>query len=145
MRKTVRTETDRSTDMKCLIVEDDPYTSYILSENFQTLQYDATFARSLAEATKLLRTTKFDVIVLDQFLPDGPSSILSILAASTQPNCRVILLAVPTAYPKGEYTTLCPGVDWILRTPVALPELNALLDYAARDRTHHPTAAYATF
>lgn len=129
--------------MKCLIVEDDPYLSFLLSENFAKLDCEAQFSQSIADATRLLQTQKFDVIILDQYLPDGTSNDLSILAATSQPNCRVILLRGAYADPKSEHATIAPGVDWVLSKPVSMPDLNALIDYAALDRAWHPTAAFA--
>ena len=129
--------------MKCLIVEDDPFLSFVLAENFSLLNYSFRSARSVVEATELLRKDKFDLIVLDHYLPDGMSGDISFLAASTQPNCRIILLTGAYAYPRGEHTLMAPGVDWVLRKPVKMDELNALLDYADRDRVCHPTAATA--
>lgn len=130
--------------MKCLIVEDDPYLGFLLYDNFSKLDCDAHFARSIAEATRILQTQKFDVIVLDHFLPDGTSNDLSVLAATTQPNCRIILLSGAQVHPKGDYATLAPGVDWVLRKPVDISDLNALVDYAAQDRAWYPTMSYAS-
>lgn len=129
--------------MKCLIVEDDPFLNFVLAENFTQLNHPFCLARSVAEATDMLRKAKFDLIVLDHYLPDGMSGDVSFLAASTQPNCRIILLTGAYSFPRGEHTLMSPGVDWVLRKPLKLDELNALLDYADHDRVWHPTAAAA--
>lgn len=129
--------------MKCLIVEDDPFLSFVLAENLSLHDLPFRAARTVSEATALLRKDKFDVIILDHYLPDGMSGDVSFLAASTQPNCRIILLTGAHAYPRGEHTIMAPGVDWVLRKPLKLEELNALLDYADHDRICHPTPATA--
>jgi DNA-binding NtrC family response regulator len=129
--------------MKCLIVEDDPFMSFALEECISELGHESRTCRTLEEATQALHTEKYGVILLDHRLPDGLSSDMSTFAASTQPNCRIILLTGANIYPLGEHANEDPAIDWVLRKPVSFDDISALIDYAAMDMSAHPTKAYA--
>jgi DNA-binding response OmpR family regulator len=125
--------------MHCLIVEDDPQLAFMLSENLQDIGCETSTEYTVKDAISALRCRKFDIILLDHHLPDGTSNDIAMLAATTQPNCRIILLTGGAIYPRGEHADMAPGVDWLMRKPVSLKDLNALVTYAGMDRHWHPT------
>ncbi len=94
---------------------------------------------SIASAMHLLATQKFDLVLLDYHLPDGTSLRLSDQVACFCPNSRTILLTGSDVFPHGEHARFAPGVDWVLRKPVAMDDLRALVDYAHADAARHPT------
>jgi DNA-binding response OmpR family regulator len=129
--------------MRCLIVEDDPD----LRETFRDCLIDhglqVETACSVADGLARLRRAKYDLLLLDYFLPDGNSILLSDQASMSCPNCRIILLTGSEVFPYGENASLAPGIDWILRKPLALRDLTAMVDYAMRDAARCPTTATA--
>ncbi|MEC3861920.1 response regulator [Mesobacterium sp. TK19101] len=124
--------------MRCLVVEDDDILAGVLSDYLTGLGHDVTRAATIAAALHCLRTTKFDLLLLDYRLPDGISLPVSEYAAATCPNLRTILLTGSGVFPHGEAATIAPGIDWVLRKPVALADLGAIVDYAALDAQLHP-------
>ena len=43
----------------------------------------------------------------------------------------------------GEHARIAPGIDWVLRKAVHLQDLQAVVEYAARDAEDRPTVAQA--
>ncbi len=56
---------------KILIVDDEPFTTVLLEELLRRKPVDLKFARDCAEARKLFRENDFNLILMDQRLPDG--------------------------------------------------------------------------
>lgn len=129
--------------MKCLVVEDDPMLNEVVTEMLQDLGHVCTSCDSISSAQRALFCTKFDLIVLDYSLPDGYSTSLSDYISVFCPNSRTILLTGSDVYPNGEHAIMAPGIDWLLRKPVGIRDLEALVHYAARDAAQWPTQAYA--
>ncbi len=129
--------------MKCLIVEDDASLCFTVAEAVRLLGHQTQRAATLAQAQSLLTRHKFGLIILDYALPDGTAEDLANYAAMTQPNCRIILLTGRQVFLSGENKKLAPGIDWVLRKPVSLKDLTALIEYAAHDTHSNPTAAHA--
>lgn len=124
--------------MRCLVVEDDDILAQALSDYLAGQGHEVTQAASIAAAFHCLRTTKFDLLLLDYRLPDGISLPVAEYAAATCPNLRTILLTGSGVFPRGETATIAPGIDWVLRKPVALADLGAIIEYAALDARLHP-------
>lgn len=129
--------------MRCLIVEDDPYLAEMLCNCLEDQGLLVQTASRISDGLASLRRAKYDLILLDYHLPDGNSIALSDQASISCPNCRIILLTGSEVFPFGEYATFAPGIDWILRKPVSLPDLRAMVDYALRDAALRPTVAHA--
>ncbi len=115
----------------------------MLSDCLEDLGLNTRTASCVADGLATLRRAKFDLVLLDYNLPDGNSIALSDQAAMSCPNCRIILLTGAEVFPYGEHATLAPGIDWVLRKPVAIGDLTAMVDYAIRDAAHRPTTANA--
>jgi OmpR-family two-component system manganese-sensing response regulator len=69
VEKLVTQETDKSAPRRILCVEDDRDTCEVL--RFVMTDYDFTTVSSVAAAEELIRSQKFDIYVLDNWLPDG--------------------------------------------------------------------------
>ncbi len=61
---------------RMLIVDDDEANLIGLESRFETLGYDTTTAWDGREALKALRAEDFDVVLLDDFLPEAPSEAI---------------------------------------------------------------------
>lgn len=73
-----------------LHVEDDIDTAHVVASILQDMAH-ITHAASLAEAVRLLRETTFDLVILDQGLPDGDgSALLPLLKEAPDTPIRVV-------------------------------------------------------
>lgn len=117
--------------MNILIVEDDLQFQYTVAEALSELG-NVTCAKTLSEGLRKLRTQSFQLIILDYHLPDGNSVSLSDYAAAFCPGARIILLTGSAAFARGEVSRFAPGIDWVLRKPIAMADLLALAEYATR-------------
>lgn len=124
--------------MKCLVVEDDEALGLTLRNSLEGQGHTVHSVTSVAEGFKALRRARFDLLLLDYRLPDGDSLPLSDYAAATCPNLRIILLTGSGIFPRGEVKQIAPGIDWVLRKPVPLGDLAAIVDYAAQDAKRCP-------
>lgn len=129
--------------MKCLIVEDDPYLIGVLRDLVDEMGHDATCVTSIKAAMRQLACTKFDLVVMEYTLPDGTSEQLSDHVSMFCPNSRVIMITGKPIFLYGEHSVFAPGVDWLLRKPLPMRDLEALVDYAAVDAHQCPTQMMA--
>ena len=118
--------------MRCLLVEDDDSLAMALHDCLSSLGHDTLRARTVAEAFNILRTHKVQMLLLDYYLPDGNSLAVSDYAQATCPQVCTILLTGANVFPRGEAGHMAPGIDWVLRKPVPMRDLAALVDHAAR-------------
>lgn len=127
--------------MHCLIVEDDPTLRSFLEACLQDMGHSTVSEGTVEDALRRLRTQKFDLLLVDFSLPDGTSVPIMDYFGATQPNARAILLTGSGVYPNGEASIFVPSVDWTLRKPVELQDLQAIVDYAELDTSRRPAAA----
>jgi DNA-binding response OmpR family regulator len=69
LKQTVKLENVHSPAWRVLCVEDDHDTCDVL--RFVMTDFDFTVAHTIAEATRRIEERKFDLFVLDNWLPDG--------------------------------------------------------------------------
>ena len=119
--------------MKCLIVEDDDALRLFLVTCVQAMGHDTVDHSTVAGAMRAMMTEKFDLLLVDYRLPDGTSVPVLDYFGATSPNSRTILLTGTGVFPNGEAAIFAPSVDWMLRKPVELQDLQAIIAYAERD------------
>lgn len=108
-----------------LIVDDEKYILYSMSEYFETLGYAVDCANGLATAKSLLRDGKYPLIIADLRLGGSDNRDgLEIVACAHQhyPKTRTVLL---TAYGSPALTqeARMRGADVVLSKPMPLPML----------------------
>lgn len=126
--------------MRCLIVEDDADFGQVLEDCLDDLGHDHDLATSNAQAVEFLNFKKYDLAILDYHLPDGDSADLSHRIAIFCPDVRIILLTGSDIFARGENSKYAPGIDWVLRKPVNLDDLAALVAYANDEHLRQPMA-----
>lgn len=82
-----------------------------------------------------MRTDHYDLLLIDFHLPDGDTVSVSEYAGMFQPGIMTILLTGTSAFPNGEHKVLAPCIDWVLRKPVRLEDLSALVSYVEEQNT----------
>lgn len=70
-------ETVFKRDIKILVIEDDPISSYYLQRILEDTPYSVLLAKNLTEARNLLKNHKPEILLTDFYLPDGPITTLS--------------------------------------------------------------------
>ena len=116
----------------CLIVEDDHAISLDLSECMESIGLSCDISDSVTEASYKLKASEYDLVLLDYSLPDGNSLSLVELAALRNPDLKVIMISGTGVFPNGEHAIFAPNVDWILRKPLKLDDLKAVVQYITR-------------
>lgn len=125
--------------LHCLVVEDDPILNEVICDMLREMGHNTTAAFTQEEALRLLRFLKFELVVLDYKYSDGTCEKLSDYIACFCPNSRSIMITGVNVFPNGEHKTMVPGIDWVMRKPVLIDDLEALVDYAAKDAATYPT------
>ena len=116
--------------MKCLVVEDNLVMREFVTACLVDLGHCVTAFGSAAEALRILKTQKFDLLIVDYKLSDGTSVPIIDYFGATCPNSRVIFLTGSGIFPNGETSIFAPVVDWTLRKPVEPRDPQAIVDYA---------------
>ena len=117
--------------MRILIVEDDTVLGAFWHEMFTDAGHDTMIANHAGEARRLLLTTGYDAVVLDLHL-DGESGLsLATIATYANPDCRVVMVTGSNLFARGELFTLAPNLSAVLRKPVGIEEMMAVLETEA--------------
>lgn len=117
--------------MKILIVEDDRVLCDVFATSLRDAGHEVHEAFDINSAIDRLRLRGYGLVILDYYLPDGVSLPVAEYSCVACPDARIILLTGSGVFPNGEASILAPCVDWMLRKPVPLEDLHALVDYAA--------------
>lgn len=127
--------------MRALIVEDDLILANLWQAALAAEGHESHAVNDAEPARKLLLTQSFDAVVLDLCLGDNSGLSVAALATYTNPHCRVVVVTGSTLFARGELFSMAPNIAAVLRKPVTLQELVAVLEYDIR----HPyaMAAYA--
>lgn len=121
----------RETRMKCLIVEDNVVLrlDYVLA--LEQRGYECVETDSVEDALYLLKTHVFSVILLDLQVSDGIALPVADYVQVMGLETAVVLVTGTGAFPYGETTRLSPRIDYVLRKPLQLSDLAAVVDYLA--------------
>ena len=116
--------------MKCLIVEDNYPIRMEYSHAMKSLGFTCLEVDSIKDAAYFLKTHDFNVILLDLQVRDGLSLPLADYLHVIGSKATVILITGTGAFPRGESTKMSPRIDYVLRKPVNLDDLSALVEYS---------------
>jgi len=120
--------------MKCLILEENARARTTFATALGERGFDCHDCTTVAEASYLLRTHVYDVMLMDLEVSDGYClPLVDLVDAMGRPTV-VVLVAGTSAFPNGEVTALSPRIDYMLHKPVILEDLLALVEYATRSR-----------
>lgn len=125
--------------MKCLIVEDNVTIRMEYCHVMKTLGFTCIEADSLKDAAYFLKTHEFEVILLDLQVRDGLSLPLADYLHVIGSRATVILITGTGAFPRGETAQMSPRIDYVMRKPVNLADLSALVEYSVSG--HHAANA----
>ena len=118
--------------MKCLIVEDNvllrmDYRSMLEAQGYTCVETD-----SVQDALYLMKVHVFNVILLDLQVLDGQTLPLADYADVMGIDAAIILVTGTGAFPNGETVQISPRIDHVLRKPVNMADLAAIVDYLSQ-------------
>jgi len=125
----------RGPGMRVLVVEDNEELAHLLASGLQSAGFDVDLLASLSEASAVLATARYAVLILDLGLPDGDGlSIVRALRRRDDPIPILILTARGGIHDK--IVGLSDGADDYLVKPFAFQELVARLHALLRRPGH---------
>lgn len=115
--------------MRALVVEDDHVLRDLWCEVITQAGHEATPIAGAEAARKVLLTDAFDVVLLDLCL--GTDTGLSVAAIATYCNadCRVVIVTGSNLFVRGELFDMAPNIAAVLRKPVRLQDMLAVVEY----------------
>jgi DNA-binding response OmpR family regulator len=116
--------------MRVLILEDDEATRCLFHEGLAALGHDVISFDTIKGALNDMRTSQIDLIIIDLFIGDTNSLGLAQYAGYAAPDAEIILVTGSAQFAHGEVLSDYPGINWILRKPLPLSDLEAFVSYA---------------
>lgn len=107
-----------------LIVEDDDSLREILAFNIELFGYEVSAAKNAQEASRMIETTNFNLLLLDVMLPGGCGLQLCRLARNKYPQTNILMLT-SLDDEQDKIQGLEMGADDYLTKPFSLRELQA--------------------
>ncbi len=124
---------------RVLLVDDEPQIRRVLRMTLADEGYEITEARNGEDALELLRTDRFDLVLLDVNMP-GMGGIAACSAIRAVSDCSILMLTVRDS--EGEkVAALDAGADGYVTKPFSTPELLARIRAALRRTLEPQTAA----
>jgi len=123
--------------MQALLLEDDEPTRTLYGECIANAGHDVIECDTLESAYAALRNKKIDLLVLDLVIGDTNSLSLAQFAGYAAPDAEIIMVTGSGRFAKGEVLSEYPGINWMLRKPVAIGDLEALVEHADRRSANH--------
>lgn len=115
---------------RTLIVDDEPQIRRVMRTTLIAEGYEVTEARSGEEAVEKLRSSRFDLVILDMNMP-GMGGIEACRAIRSGSEAAIIMLTVRNAE-KDKVEALDAGADDYVTKPFSTPELLARIRAALR-------------
>ena len=115
--------------MRTLIVEDDALLGGIWHEVLVDAGHEAIVVDEAGCARKLLLTHAFDAVVLDLMLGEDSGLSVAALANYANPDCCVVVVTGSALFARGELFGMAPNITSVLRKPVSIFELLAVIEY----------------
>ena len=117
-----------------LVVEDDPGLMALLQVVLQDAGFATTGVTQIQPALVALATRPFDLLVLDQWLPDGNGLQICEAARRAYGDQPTILIITADARSQRQVLALQLGADDVLGKPFAIDELMARIAAHLRRR-----------
>ncbi|HEV2419543.1 MAG TPA: response regulator transcription factor [Terriglobia bacterium] len=124
---------------RILVVDDEPQIRRVMRTALTANGYEVSDVRSGEEAIETLRSTPFDLVLLDMNLPgvDGIAACRAIRESRADSELAIIMLTVRGAE-KDKVKALDAGADDYVTKPFSTPELLARIRAALRRMTAAP-------
>jgi DNA-binding response OmpR family regulator len=114
-----------------LVLEDAQELRQMWCDFLEDEGHTVTAVDNAESAMTAIHDQPYDLLMLHLHLERGTSIGVSHYARIALTECRIIMITGESVFTHGNHMAEMPGVDWLLRKPVSLPDLAALIDYAA--------------
>jgi len=116
--------------MKILLLEDDDPLRAIWTSTITTAGHAVVDVADTKEAMAYLLSAQFDMAILDLMVGEANSLALTHYIAYAFPKMPVLVVTGSGLFPRGGVSDIAPGVDWLMRKPLNLGDLMAMVDHA---------------
>jgi len=123
---------NNASDVRVLVIEDDPGMRRFLRNTLQVQSYDVRETAFAEEGLRMLRQSKPELVILDLGLPDRDG--MELIGAIRQVSAVPILVLSSRSDEKGKVTALDLGADDYVSKPFGVDELMARIRTALRHR-----------
>ena len=113
--------------IKILIVDDEPDICYSLSRTLSKRGFITAFSNTLAEAEKQLKSSNYNILLLDNHLPDGRGVDFAYKVSLRYPDLKIIMITAHDS-PEDRFKAYSNGVDFFLSKPFTIAQINHALD-----------------
>jgi DNA-binding response OmpR family regulator len=113
--------------IKILIVDDEPDICYFLSRTLTKRGFSTTFSHTLAEAEKQLQTSRPDILLLDNHLPDGKGVDFVNKINNKYPGLKIVMITAHDT-PQDRSKAYNNGISFFLSKPFTTAEINQVVD-----------------
>jgi len=120
--------------MRILIAEHQPELGRIWARYLERQGADVTLATSSDEALRILRFESFDVLILELVMPDGGAIAISDFVSYRHPDVPIIAVTSGSFFSDGSVFEVIPNARSLLRMPLRIDDLAALVDHYAGRR-----------
>lgn len=122
-----------SSVIKVLIVDDEPDICYFLSRNLSKRGFITAFSHTLAEAELQLEISKPDILLLDNYLPDGRGIDFARKINHKYTDLKIVMITAHDI-PQDRSQAYNNGIDFFLSKPFTLAEINQVVDFLTGSR-----------
>ena len=120
--------------MRVLIVEGNRDLANVWARFLARQGVTCTLAGTAAEAFAALRGGGFEALVLDMELPQGEAIAVADFASYRNPDLPIIAVTARGFFSDGAIFQLIPNARGLLRTPLRLDDMAALIEHYGRRR-----------
>ena len=124
--------------MKTLIVEDDTTLGLVWQEVLTGAGHEATVVERAEDARKLVLTQSFDAVVVDLVLGEESGLSVAAMAGYCNPDCCVVVVTGSCLFARGELFGMAPNITTVLRKPVSIFELLAVVEFEVGRAANRP-------
>jgi two-component system KDP operon response regulator KdpE len=120
-----------SSKPRILVVDDEKSIRWALRQTLQSMNFEITEAESGEQAVALVRTVRFDAVLLDIAMPGMDGIEACRLIRQVMPNIGIVMLSV-RSFERDKVEALDAGADDYVTKPFPIKELAARLRSAVR-------------
>ena len=128
--------------MDILIVEDDFYHARRYATALENIGAQCEVSGTLQDAMAMVLRTRYDLIIMDLFLPDGNTISLSDYVRMRYPDTAQLSVTGSSVFACGEHADTM-NIDYLLRKPVKIDELVEISRHLCRTTDRIADYTYA--
>ncbi|WP_068116346.1 response regulator [Tropicimonas marinistellae] len=129
--------------MKALVVQDDPNVQSLWAQSLKAAGHETCVADTETAALDALKSTGFDLVLLDLCLNGQNALGVATLATYRNPRCKVVVVTGSAVYSQRKLFAMSPAVAAALRKPVDIESILAVCERVGRRERSTPPPVVA--